>query len=310
MSESPASARAASGAPRVAVEFLRLAVPYLDRHRVGTPRLDAEVLLAHVLGITRLELYARLDQPLSRPEVDAYREALRRRAAREPVAYITGRREFYGMLLGVAPGVLIPRPETEFLVELALREVAPENEVLFADIGTGTGALAVAVASRRPRAVGVGIDVSARALACARANAATHAVGARLSWIQGDGARCLAPRSMDLILSNPPYIPTARLNELEPEIRCFEPRNALDGGPDGLGVARRFAGEAGRVLREGGLLLMELGEQGQARRLAAECTSRLAFASAEVIEDEVTRIPVLAARAARPAAPSDERGQA
>lgn len=297
---------AAGAPPRTVVELLRLAEPYLARHGCPTPRLDAEVLLAHVLGTTRLELYTRLDQPLQRDEVDAYREALRRRAAREPVAYIVGHREFYGLRFQVGPGVLVPRPETEYLVELALRawqagaQAHPEPAVRFADVGTGCGALAVTLAVRQPAWRGVGSDVSDQALGYARANARSHGVGGRLSWVRGDALSWAGGQSLDLVVTNPPYIPTPQLERLAPEIRRHEPRVALDGGPDGLAVANRIASQAARVLRPGGLLLMELGTAEQARALARRLGGGEVpgFARAAAVRDPAGGAPVLVARAA------------
>lgn len=300
--------------PRVALDFLRLAEPYLARHGSPTPRLDAEVLLAHVLGASRLELYTRLDQPLTRAEVDAYRQAIQRRASREPVAYIVGYKEFYGLRFAVGPGVLVPRPETEYLVELALR--LPEGRGLrFVDVGTGSGALAVTLAVRRADLSGVGCDVAADALGYARANARAHGVAGRLAWVQGDALSWAAAQSFDLAVSNPPYVPTRQLDGLAPEIRRYEPRHALDGGPDGLSVARRIAEQAARVLRPGGLLIMELGTLDQARALAAALRRQAgAYERVAAVQDVVSRVPGLVARTPGrdpmpwPVAPAEDAG--
>ena len=332
--------------PRLVLDYLRLAEPYLARHGSPTPRLDAEVLLAHVLGTSRLELYTRLDQPLTRAEVDAYRQAIQRRANREPVAYIVGYKEFYGLRFMVGPGVLVPRPETEYLVELALRALAgvgapsdaasprdaePEaaapaadgvgaagraegGRLRFVDVGTGSGALAVTLAVRRADLRGVGCDIAAEALAYARANARHHGVSDRLTWVQGDALSWAAERSFDMVLSNPPYVPTHQLDGLAPEIRRYEPRQALDGGPDGLSVARRVAEQAARVLRPGGLLIMELGTPDQARALAAVLRYRRAYERVAAVQDPVSRVPALVASTPGgepipwPVAPSEELG--
>lgn len=297
-------ASVSSAAPRVAADFLRLAQGYLARHGVATPRLDAEVLLASVLGISRLELYARLDEPLERHEVDAYRDALRRRAAREPLAYIVGYREFYGLRMRVGPGVLIPRPETEYLVELALSSTEQAAPVRVADACTGSGAVAVAIAVRRPQACVVGTDVSEQALAFAAVNGRAHVPGGRVRWIRADGLRALAEASFDLVVSNPPYVPSGEMRALAPEIRHYEPREALDGGEDGLRTARELAREAMKVLRPGGVLIMELGTPAQARRLAAECLrAGGAYREAVAAEDPVSRVPALVARRAGEAPP-------
>ncbi|WP_324669206.1 peptide chain release factor N(5)-glutamine methyltransferase [Geochorda subterranea] len=310
-------------APRVAVDFLRLAEPYLARHGCPSPRLDAEVLLAHVLGTSRLELYTRLDQPLEPDEVDAYREALRRRANREPVAYIVGYREFYGLRFGVDRAVLVPRPETEYLVELALRawqgregagSGARAGGARFVDVGTGSGALAVTLTARVADWEGIGSDVSPAALACARDNARRHQLLDRLAWVRGDALSWAGDETFDLVVANPPYVPTDTLDGLAPEIRRYEPRLALDGGPDGLSVARRVAEGAARVLRAGGLLAMELGSADQARDLAAWLRSHAASTLARVapVRDPVSGTPALLAQRpgtgplAWPATPAEE----
>ncbi|HEY8425333.1 MAG TPA: peptide chain release factor N(5)-glutamine methyltransferase [Limnochordales bacterium] len=308
-------------APRVALDFLRLAEPYLARHGCPSPRLDAEVLLAHVLGTSRLELYTRLDQPLERHEVDAYREALRRRANREPVAYIVGYREFFGLRFSVDRAVLVPRPETEYLVELALRAWQEgargsirAGRVRFVDVGTGSGALAVTLAAKVADWDGVGSDVSPEALACARENARRHQLLDRLAWVRGDALSWAGDETFDLVIANPPYIPTGDLDGLAPEIRRYEPRLALDGGPDGLSVARRVAQEAARVLRAGGLLIMELGSADQARDLAAWLEGHAASPLARIapVRDPVGGTPVLLAQRpgtgalAWPATPAEE----
>lgn len=294
--------------PRTALDYLRLAQAYLARHGSASPRLDAEVLLAHVLGITRLELYTRFEQPLVKGEVDAYREALMRRARREPVAYITGTKEFYGLELAVAPGVLIPRPETEFLVELTLKALAgpvgqgstPEQAEpeLVVDVGTGCGAIALAVVVRRPAARALGIDRSGKALAQAQRNAARLGVAGRVRWIQADGLHAVGDGAARVVVSNPPYIPTQEIPRLAPEISRYEPREALDGGPDGLDVARQVALQAARVLAPGGALFMELGNREQAEQLASWVRRQWAanlLARAEVRVDDVSGAVAFAA---------------
>lgn len=307
---------AAGESPRTAGDYLRLAVPYLQRHGVTSPRLDAEVLLAHVLGIGRLELYTRLDQPLVKGEVDAYREALVRRAKREPVAYITGVKEFYGLPLHVGPGVLIPRPETEFLVELALQRLrgaqASQGQgaalgdgggrrAVVLDFGTGSGAIGLAVAARAPGTVVVGIDRSPGALRYARSNALGMGLADRCLWVLADCLEGVRGAAADVVVSNPPYVPTGELARLAPEIARFEPREALDGGPDGLEVARRLVAGAARVLRPGGWLLVELGGADQARRLVAwmqQSGLRAGYGDVEVSVDPVSAAVALVARRA------------
>ena len=253
--------------PRTVLDYLRLAEPYLARQGIPSARLDAEVLLACVLGVSRLELYTRFDQPLVKAEVDAYREALVRRARREPVAYITGVKEFYGLSLRVGPGVLVPRPETEFLVEQVLGLLG-RGPGLVVDVGTGCGAIALAVAHRHPEVPVLGVDSSPAALEYARANGERTGAGRRVRWLLGDALEALADASAAVVVSNPPYVPTGELMRLAPEIARYEPKQALDGGADGLEVARRIVAGAPRVLLPGGTLLMELGSRRQAERLA------------------------------------------
>lgn len=306
------------GGPRTAADYLRLAGPYLSRHGSSTPRLDAEVLLAHVLGISRLELYMRLDQPLVKGEVDAYREALVRRAKREPVAYITGVKEFYGMPFQVGPGVLIPRPETEFLVELALEYLRrpPASEgagvsspgeggggAVLVDFGAGSGAIGLAVAARTPGLLVVGIDRSPVALGYARSNGTRLGMAGRCLWVVADCLDPVAGEAAEVVVSNPPYVPAGELLQLAPEISRYEPLEALDGGPDGLQVARRLVAGAHRVLRPGGVLLVELGGASQAQALATwmrEAGCFEAYATVEARSDPVSgAVALVAIRAGR-----------
>jgi len=249
--------------------YARRAASFLERHGAATPRLDAEVLLAHVLATDRVGVYLRFDQPLGTAEVDAYRSLVRRRAAREPVAYLTGRREFWSRELAVTPDVLVPRPETELLIERALAAVpVGDRPVRILDLGTGSGALAVTLASERPAASVVALDVSTGAAAIARRNAQSAGVGDRVLVAVGDWAAPLAPAArFDLIVSNPPYVPTAALDDLAPEVRR-EPAIALDGGADGLAAYRCLVPAAAVLLAPAACLLVEVGA-GQAPAVAA-----------------------------------------
>jgi release factor glutamine methyltransferase len=224
---------------------------------LDTPRLDAEVLLAHVLGKDRVGLYTHFDQPLKPEELTSYRELIKRRLANEPVAYLVGQREFRSLTLHVDARVLVPRPDTETLVEVAL-SLLPPGAARVVDVGTGSGAIALALKSARPLDDVHAIDRSDDALAVARDN------GTRLSlevtWHAGDllaPVRALAP--FDLIVSNPPYIATGELASLQAEVQR-EPRAALDGGPDGLVVIRRLITESVLLLGPGGALAMEVGD--------------------------------------------------
>ena len=264
------------GLPRdlSAASVLRWAVRTLTGALVDTPRLDAELLLCQVLAWPRSRLYAHPEHTLSESEHANFLRLVRRRCGREPLAYLLGRKEFYGLDFLVDRRVLIPRPETELLVELAIRKlediesVRPEPSV--ADVGTGSGAVAVALAVHIP-SIGVhALDVSAEALEVARANCHRHGVAARVELLSGD---LLAPleSAVDLIVANLPYVTRAELDALPPEISTYEPRVALDGGADGLELVRRLLGQAEEYLRPRGGILLEIGAgQGlEARTLAA-----------------------------------------
>jgi release factor glutamine methyltransferase len=233
---------------------------------LGSPRLDAEVLLAHVLGYSRVQLYTRFDQPLERTELDAYRELIRRRLKGEPVAYLTGTKEFWSLAFKVDPRVLIPRPETELLVETALELTADLPAGVLADVGTGSGAIACALKKERPGWRVLATDVSGDALAVARENAAR--LGLDLELLEGDLEAPLAAHApLDLLVSNPPYIDAAELATLQREVRDHEPRLALSPGTDGLAVIRRLVAAAAALLRPGAALALEIGTgQGAAVR--------------------------------------------
>jgi release factor glutamine methyltransferase len=230
---------------------------------IPSPRLEAEVLLAHVLGATRVALYTGFDKPLEEPELAGYRELIRRRLAGEPVAYLVGEQEFWSLPLAVDPRVLIPRRDTETLVEVALRLGKTARRV--ADIGTGSGAVALALAKELPAAEVVATDASEGALAVARANAERNGLAARVRLVAGDLTGPL-DGVFELIVSNPPYVPRGQLPRLAPEVQR-EPRAALDGGPDGLDVLRRLIPAARAHLAPGGWLAVEHGhDQGAAVR--------------------------------------------
>jgi len=223
---------------------------------VDAPRLTAEILLAHALTCDRVRLYLDFDKPLGAPELAAYRELVRRRAAGEPTAWLTGRREFLGRSFRVDPRVLVPRPETELMVEAAL-DLLPEAGAAL-DLCTGSGCIAVSLALSRPGARVTATEISPGALALARENAA--ALGAPVDFLEGD---LFAPLPLDLrfdlVVSNPPYVPAGEIEGLSREVRR-EPRIALDGGPDGLDVVRRVVAGAPARLRPGGALVIEMHE--------------------------------------------------
>ncbi len=234
----------------------------LEEAGVPTASRDAEVLLAHVLGRESALLHAHPEDPVPRATEERFRRLLARRARREPLQYLTGVQEFWSLRLRVTPAVLIPRPETEGLVEAFLgRNDRPDPLVL--DIGTGSGCLAIAVASTTPGARVHATDLSEEALAVARSNAADHRVADRIVFHRGDLTEALRGSGLegraDFILSNPPYIGAGELAGLAPEVREHEPRGSLSPGPDPLAIHRRLARETPAYLRPGGHLIVEIG---------------------------------------------------
>jgi release factor glutamine methyltransferase len=228
---------------------------YLADKGVENSRLEAEWLLCDALGMDRVGLYVNFDKPLSDSELAACRALVARRARREPLQYILGSQDFYGLDFEVSPGVLIPRHDTEVLVEEA-RKRCPAGATIL-DIGVGSGCIAVALATSCPGAQVYGVDLSSKALELASRNANRHGVTVKLS--HGSLYEPFEGRAFDLIVSNPPYIPTADLAGLQPEVRDFEPREALDGGVDGLDYYRRIISAAPDFLERDGWLLLEVG---------------------------------------------------
>jgi release factor glutamine methyltransferase len=237
-------------------EVLRLSAGYLSEHGSPTPRLDAELLIGHVLGLPRIELYTNFDRPLAEPELAACRALLERRGRREPVAYILGRWGFHGLDLAVDGRVLVPRPETEVLVERCLALLDGQEAPRVADVGTGSGAIALAIKAARPDAALTATDVSPDALAVARANAA--ALGLEVELVEADLLSGVEGR-FALVASNPPYIGQLEMAGLEPEVAEYEPRLATVAGPAGTEVLERLAAAAPAALERGGWLVVECG---------------------------------------------------
>lgn len=225
---------------------------------IETPRLDAEVLLAHVLEKPRIYLYVHYDQPLDPEELAAYRGFVRRRAAREPVAYLVGEREFMGLTFAVSPAVLVPQPDTETLVSEAQKRLQGKSGVRIADVGTGSGAIALSLLHALPDLTAAAVDVSAAALKVARENADHFGLTDRVMFYEGDLLAPLRGQTFDAVLSNPPYIPRGDIAALPPEVQA-EPRLALAGGADGLDFYRRLVREAAAFLRPDGFLAVEAG---------------------------------------------------
>jgi release factor glutamine methyltransferase len=238
-------------------------------HLRDTAARDAELLLLHTLQTPRSTLFAHPDRDLTPTQLALYQTALARRLQHEPIQYIIGQQEFYGLLLNVTPAVLIPRPETELLVESVLKLLPSNNPLRIADIGAGSGAIAIAIATHLPQAELTALDLFPQALAVAHANAERHNVAHRIRFLQSDLLSAVAHEApFEAILSNPPYIPDSDRSTLHPQVRDYEPSTALFAGPTGLDIYRRLIPEAWRMLKPNGLLAMEIGH-GQQNPLTA-----------------------------------------
>jgi release factor glutamine methyltransferase len=251
------------------LESIQKTTEFFERRGIESPRLQAELLLAHALQLPRMKLYLSFDRVLTPVEVDAFRELVRRRGLREPLQHLVGTVSFCGLELAVSRVALIPRPETEMLAQLGWEFLRQQRSPAPAalDLGTGTGCLAITLAHHCPTVEVFAADISPDALELARANAARHAMNGRIQFGLGDAfAGVPVGRRFDLIISNPPYIATAEIATLEPEVRDHDPAVALDGGSDGLDFYRRLACEAVDYLAPGGKLMVEFGE-GQAPEL-------------------------------------------
>ncbi len=248
---------------------------YFTRKQVPEPRRSSEWLLSAATGLSRVELYAFHDRPLSPEERARFREGIERRAAGEPLQYVTGEMPFRHIVLRVRPGVFIPRPETEVLVDVALATLPAGHETVAIDLCTGSGAVAVSLALENPWAVVYASDLNPLAVETTWDNAARAGVGGRVNVFEGDLFSPLPPEikgRVPLVAANPPYIPSADIPTLPAEVLGFEPRLALDGGHDGLETARRIVAEAPEWLAPGGMLAMELDETrvaGMAREMEA-----------------------------------------
>ncbi len=251
------------------LEAIQKSAEFLGKKNVESPRLQTELLLAHLLKMPRMKLYLNFDRALTTTETDTLREFIKRRAAREPLQHIVGSTSFCGHEILVNKNVLVPRPETEMLAELGWNFLATRHSPLVTalDFCTGSGCIAIAIAAKCPSAKIVATDVSAEALILANENAAKNQVGERIEFLPGDGFAALSTGAqLDLIVSNPPYITSAEIETLDPEVRDFDPRLALDGGADGLDFYRKIAVGAKNFLKPDGKLMLEFGD-GQADAL-------------------------------------------
>jgi release factor glutamine methyltransferase len=264
------------------LDLIQWTTAYFQSHEIDSPRLTVELLLAHALGVERIELYTRFDQPLSAEELAGFKQLIKRRLKREPVAYILGRREFWDITLAVDPSVLIPRPETELLVERALGLIPEHSDDIrhrILELGTGSGAIILSLAAARPGHLFYASDEDAGALAMARKNAADNQLADQVNFFAGSWfAPIHSAIKFDLIVSNPPYIPAADIAGLAPEICRYEPGRALDGGADGLSCIRRIVHAAPAYLRSGGHLMLEIGsEQREAIENLIDATGGMHF---------------------------------
>jgi release factor glutamine methyltransferase len=239
-----------------------------DERLRATAGRDAELLLLHQLGISLAQLLAHPDRELTEEEERFYRQSIRRRAATEPIQYITGQQEFYGIDFRVSPAVLIPRPETEHLVEAVLQQLSHDEPLQILDVGTGSGILAITLGLHLSHAHITAVDISADAIHVARQNAAAHHVVQRIDFIESDLLAAVPSGLFDAIVSNPPYIPTSDRPTLHPEVRDHEPSTALFAGLDGLDIYRRLIPQAFDALKPNGLLALEIGH-GQQESLAS-----------------------------------------
>ncbi len=237
---------------------LRDAVGRLENAGIDQPLLEAELLLALAAGVKRLDVLVGLSRPLTATEQEQFEALISRRCSREPLAYIRQSQEFYGLDFEIGPGVLIPRPETELLVDLA-QEMMGDRGGTVMDIGTGSGCIAVAAAVRMQNVRVVATESSDCALPYARRNAARHGTADRIEFVRASGLDSIEDAAISVILSNPPYIPTDVIPTLQPEVRNYEPRQALDGGRDGLAIIRTLVTQSPRVLQHDGWLAIEVG---------------------------------------------------
>jgi release factor glutamine methyltransferase len=269
------------------LEAIKKSTEFLAKKGIESPRPQTELLLAHLLKMPRMKLYLNFERVLSPTETDALREFIKRRGQREPLQHILGSTSFCGYEIAVNRRALVPRPETELLAEQGWNFLVTRHSPLVTalDFGTGTGCIAIALAAKCSTVKIVATDISADSLALAKENATRNSVTERIEFLQGDGFAALNARwgerprepkesyqdgspgislhQFDLIISNPPYIPSAEIETLQPEVRNFDPRGALDGGADGLDFYRKLAAEAKSLLKPDGKIMLEFGD-GQA----------------------------------------------
>ncbi len=275
------------------LEILKKTTEFFAGKGIGSPRLNAELLVGHALGLKRMQLYLQFERPLEERELELIRPLVRRRGRHEPLQYIVGETDFRGLSIKVDPRVLIPRPETEQLVELAIQSLAtPPSAVL--DLGTGSGAIALALAQHFPSARVTATDRDSSALALARENAVRTGLDNRISFTEANWFEGLAPATFDLIISNPPYLSADELKLIPEEVRAFEPGHALVAADNGLADFVRIIAAAPPFLANDGLFVLETGEE-QHERIFAELRAA-GFASMEGRQDLAGRSRFVVAR--------------
>lgn len=300
--EAPSAARGRDGEVWTVLRLMRWSGEYLESKGIERGRLDAEHLLAHALGAKRLDLYLQYDRPLDREELDRFRPLLKRRSEREPLQYILGHAAFRHLDLRVDRRVLIPRPETEVLVDEVLAWAAAQGRGALSalDVGTGSGAIALSLLVEGPFPAVVATDTSAEALALAVENARTLGLEGRIELREGALFDALRPgETFDVIASNPPYVAETEVATLEPEVGVWEPAQALCAGPDGMTVIRALVGAAGEHLAPRGLLALEVGAT-QAGLAVAEIEAAGGYEDVRVRRDLAGRERVVLARRAGP----------
>ncbi len=271
------------------VDLLDWTVGYFQQHDIPNPRLDAEVLLGHLLEKSRLQLYLHFEMPVFQEHLTLFRELIKKRIARTPVSYLTNQKEFMSLDFYVDERVLIPRPETEQLVETILT-TKTENPQRLLELGTGSGAIAASLALQQPEWEIVATDISEPALAVARKNAETHACTAQIEFLSGDlfepidAVNTNGNPRFDWIVCNPPYIKNTERDTLSPDVRDYEPEIALFAGADGLAVIRRLIAEAPKYLAPNGKLILEIGEM-QADSVRALIDAESAYCTYKVLKD-------------------------
>jgi release factor glutamine methyltransferase len=281
------------------ITLLNWTKEYFEKKGIAEARLEAELLLAHVLGWKRIELYSRFEEPVGAEKLKAFREAVKRRGRREPAQYIMGVTEFCGLGFKSDRRALIPRPETELLIDVTMALAEAYDEPLIVDIGTGSGILGITAAKRLPKARVLACDISSEAIELARENAAQLGVSERVEFRCGDFAETLAEFAgrVDIALANPPYVSEGELPQLEPELREHEPRVALVAGPEGTEVQARLVAFAATLLKIGGNLVMEMGvgQAGRIREMVAR-TAALELVRFEKDFSSIERVAVIRKR--------------